>query len=76
VVAPERVEHFLEGTELLVTLDEQRATGVKDLVTRADVHVRERLCQIENSTDRDIEADPSQEPTEGDQIFDEVARRV
>jgi hypothetical protein len=76
MVAPERVEHFLEWTELFVTLDEQRATGVKDLVTRADVHVRERFCQIENSTDRDIEADASQEPTEGDQIFDEAARRV
>jgi len=33
---------------------------VKDFVTRADVHVPERFCQVEDSTDGNIEADPSQ----------------
>jgi hypothetical protein len=44
---------------LFVTLNEQRTTRVKDFVTRADVHVRQRFCQVEDSADGNIEADPS-----------------
>ena len=64
----------LEWAELFVTLDEKRATGVEDFVARVDVDVRERFGQIEDSTDRDIEADAAQQAAEDDQVFDEVAR--
>jgi len=60
MVAPECIEEVFEQTQLFVTLDEQRTTRVKDFVTRADVDVRKRFCQVEDSTDRNIEANPSQ----------------
>ena len=54
--------------QLLVTLDEQRTTRVKDFVTRVEFDVRERFGQVEDATDGNIEADPSQQPAEDDRF--------
>jgi hypothetical protein len=66
VVTPERIKHLFERTELFMALDEEGATGVKDFVARLDVDVREGLCEIEDATDGDVEADAAQQATEDD----------
>jgi hypothetical protein len=79
VVTPEGVEHLIERPELFVTLDQQRATGVEDFVARIEVDVVERLGQVEDSADRDIEAYAPQQPAEDDQVLNEtsaIVRRV
>jgi hypothetical protein len=74
VVTPEGIEDLIERAELFVTLDQERATGVEDFVARLDVDVGERLGQIENSADRDIEANAAQESAEDNQVLDESSR--
>jgi hypothetical protein len=76
VIAPEGVEHFGKGGQLFVSLDEQGAAGMKDLVAVIEIDMRERLGQIEDSSDRHVEAHAPQQPAEDDEVLDESARRV
>jgi stress response protein SCP2 len=57
VVAPEGVEDLIEQRQLIVSLNEQRAAAVENLVALVEIDVRERFGQIEDASNRDLEAE-------------------
>lgn len=72
MVAPEGIEDLLESLQLFMTLNEECTTGVEHLVAHRDVDMPESFGEIEDPSDRDVEADAAQQPAEDDQILDET----
>ena len=68
VLAPEGVEGDVEDRNLFLAMDEQRAARVIDLVACAEVHVPERLDDIEQAAAMDVDARAPQEAAEDQQV--------
>ena len=56
--APEHVERAIEHRELIVTMHEERAAGVIDLVARAEIDVLQRVRHVDQTADMHVDAEP------------------
>ena len=68
VHAPEHVERAIEHRELIVAMHQQRPAGVIDLVARRQVHVLQRLRDVDHAADVHVDAAAPKQPAEDDQI--------
>ena len=75
VLAPEGGEGDVEERNLFVAMDEQRAARVIDLAAFAEVHVPERIDDIEQATAMDVDARAPQEAAEDQQVIEETGHR-
>src|SRR6187551_4082371 len=75
VLAPEGLEGDVEERNLLVAMDEQRAARVIDLAAFPEVHVPERIDDIEQATAMDVDARAPQEAAEDQQVIEETGHR-
>ena len=72
--APEHVERAIEDRDLIVTMDEERAAGVIDLVARAEIDVLQRVSHVDQTADVHVDSGAPQQPAEDDEIMLEVGQ--
>ena len=69
---PEHVERAIEDRQLIVTMHEERAAGVINLVARAEVDVLQRVRHVDQTADVHVDPGAPQQPAEDDEIMLEV----
>jgi len=69
---PEHVERIVEERNIVTAMDEQRARGMIEVGSNADVDVRERLHEIDHPARIDVEPEPSEHAPEQNEVSDEM----
>ena len=59
---PERLERAIEDRQILVTVHEQRAARVIDLVARGEIDMLQRLDDVEQTAGVHVDPEPAQQP--------------
>ena len=65
--APEPVERAIEDRQLIVPVHQQRATRVIHLVARSEIHVLQRVRDVDHPPDVHVDR-RAQQPAEDDQV--------
>jgi hypothetical protein len=56
VCTPEHIERAIENRQLIVTMDEERAAGVIDLIARGEIDVLQRIGHVDQPADVHVDA--------------------
>jgi hypothetical protein len=72
VFAPERGEGPVEHRHLFLAMHEQRTAGVIHLVACAEVHMSERLDDVEQASSMDVDAGAPQDAAKDQQVIEEM----
>ena len=75
VFAPEGRERPVEDRDLFLAMDEQRTARVIHLVACAEVHMSERLDDVEQTPGMDVDARAPQDAAEDQQVIEETGHR-
>jgi len=66
VGAPEQIERAIENRQLIVSMDEERAAGVIHLIARGEIDVLQRVGDVDQSADVDVDPGAAEQPAEDD----------
>jgi hypothetical protein len=68
VSAPECVERAVECREVVAAMNQERPARVVHVLTRADVHVRQCLGDVEEAPDVNLQAESAQQPAKDKEV--------
>src|SRR6187402_1178663 len=73
VQPPERLEYAIKRRQLFMSMNEQGAADVIDIVALPHVDLLECISQIDNATGVHVKPGAPQQPLEDDQVVDQGA---